>query len=89
MPCNQQGARSVSKGTTEQRSPQREHGLERMTEKTMQTSLRGIANKAAEQKRYRFRDLYRLLNEENLRESFYLLRKNAACGVDGVSFCGV
>ncbi len=52
----------------------------------MQTSLRGIANKAAEQKQYRFRDLYRLLNEENLRESFYLLRKKAACGVDGVTF---
>ena len=57
-----------------------------MTGKTMQTSLRGIANKAAEQKQYRFRDLYRLLNEENLRESFYLLRKKAACGVDGVTF---
>jgi len=29
---------------------------------------------AAEQKRYRFRDLYRLLNEGNLRESFYVVR---------------
>ena len=52
----------------------------------MTTSLRGIANKAAEEKRYRFRDLYRMLNLENLRWSFYRLRKDAACGVDQVSF---
>ena len=52
----------------------------------MQTSLRGIANKAAEQKRHRFGDLYRLLNVENLRWSFYQLRKDAASGVDRVTF---
>ena len=34
--------------------------------KTMPSSLRAIANKAAEQKRYRFENLYGLLNEENL-----------------------
>jgi group II intron reverse transcriptase/maturase len=27
-----------------------------------------------------------MLNEQSLRQSFYLLRKDAACGVDGVSF---
>ena len=52
----------------------------------MQTSLRGIANKAANDKQHRFGDLYRLLNEANLRESFYKLRKNAATGIDGVTF---
>lgn len=54
--------------------------------KSMQTSLRGIANKAANDKPHRFGDLYRLLNEANLRESFYNLRKKAATGVDGVTF---
>lgn len=52
----------------------------------MQTSLRGIANKAANDKQHRFGSLYRLLNEANLRESFYKLRKTAATGIDGVTF---
>ena len=52
----------------------------------MKTSLRAIAKKAAEQKKYRFGDLYRLLNEENLRWSFFQLRRDAACGVDGTTF---
>jgi group II intron reverse transcriptase/maturase len=52
----------------------------------MKTALRAIANKAASKKDYRFQDLYRLLNEENLRWAFYQLRKDAACGVDGMTF---
>lgn len=48
----------------------------------MKTDLRAIANKAAAQKRYRFQDLYRLLNEKNLRWSFARLRRDAASGVD-------
>lgn len=50
------------------------------------TFLRAIADKAARDKHHRFRDLYRQLNAESLRQSFYLLRKDAACGVDGVTF---
>jgi retron-type reverse transcriptase len=49
------------------------------------TSLLGIANKAQSDKRYRFRNLYRELNEELLRDSWRLLRKDAALGVDRVS----
>jgi RNA-directed DNA polymerase len=52
---------------------------------TVQTSLLGIANKARSDKRYRFRNLYRELNEELLLDSWQLLRKDAALGVDGVS----
>jgi len=52
---------------------------------TVQTSLLGIAKKAASEKRYRFRNLYRELNEELLRDSWRLLRKDAALGVDRVS----
>ena len=51
----------------------------------MQTSLLGIAKKAASDKRYRFGNLYRELNEELLRDSWRLLRKEAALGVDRVS----
>lgn len=52
---------------------------------TVQTSLLGIAKKAKSDKRYRFRNLYRELNEEMLRDSWRLLRKDAALGVDLVS----
>ena len=51
----------------------------------MQTSLLGIAKKAKSDKRYRFRNLYRELNEDLLRDSWRLLRKDAALGVDRVS----
>jgi len=51
----------------------------------VQTSLLGIAKKAGSDKRYRFRNLYRELNEELLRDSWRLLRKDAALGVDQVS----
>lgn len=52
---------------------------------TVQTSLLGIAKKARADKRYRFRNLFRELNEEMLLDSWRLLRKDAALGVDGVS----
>ena len=50
------------------------------------TFLRAIADKAARDKHHRFGDLYRQLNQQSLRQSFYLLRKDAASGVDGVTF---
>jgi len=49
------------------------------------TSLQAIAKKASERPEYRFRDLFRLLNEEMLRDSWHNIRKNAASGVDRVS----
>ena len=51
----------------------------------MRTSLQGIAQKAKEQKKHRFRDLYRMLNEEYLLDCWREIRKDAACGVDKVS----
>jgi len=51
----------------------------------MQTSLQGIAKKAKLNKKYRFRDLYRLLNEENLLDSLKYLNNKAASGVDRIS----
>lgn len=51
----------------------------------MQTSLQGIAKKAKLNKKHQFRDLYRLLNEENLLDSWSYLNSKAASGVDRIS----
>jgi group II intron reverse transcriptase/maturase len=51
----------------------------------MRTSLPGIAKKAQEHKRYRFRNLYGMLNEELLTESWRAIKKHAAYGVDEIS----
>ena len=51
----------------------------------MPTSLQGIAEKAQRQKQYRFRNLYGMLNEELLTESWREIKKSAASGVDQIS----
>ena len=56
------------------------------TVKDMRTSLRGIADRAKKDGKARFGNLYGLLNEANLRECFYRLKRGAAPGVDGVTF---
>ena len=58
----------------------------RTTEQDWQTFLRAIAEKAFKDKHHRFGDLYRWLNQDVLRLCFYRLRKDAASGVDGVTF---
>lgn len=59
---------------------------ERTSENDWQTFLRSIAEKASKDKHHRFGDLYRWLNQEVLRQCFYRLRRDAASGVDGMSF---
>src|SRR5882724_10871115 len=51
----------------------------------MQTSLQGIAEKAKSQEKYRFRNLYGMLNEALLRDGWRDIRTDAAYGVDEVS----
>jgi group II intron reverse transcriptase/maturase len=51
----------------------------------MQTSLRGIANKARMKKEHRFENLIGLLNAQNTLDSWKLLNKKAAYGVDKIS----
>jgi len=51
----------------------------------MQTSLRGIANKARADRHHRFGNLFGLLNEEGLRSCWRLLNTRAASGVDRVT----
>src|ERR1017187_7164865 len=58
----------------------------RTTERDWQTFLRAIAEKAHTNKHHRFGDLYRWLNQDVLRQCFYRLRKDAASGVDRVTF---
>jgi RNA-directed DNA polymerase len=52
----------------------------------MQTSLRGISNKAAKDKSHRFGNLYGLLDENFLKWCFWQLKRDAAPGVDRVDF---
>jgi RNA-directed DNA polymerase len=51
----------------------------------MQTILQAIARKAKSDKNYRFRNLYRLVNEEALIDSWEWLNRKAAPGVDKVT----
>jgi len=58
----------------------------RKTGKDWPTFLRAIAEKASTNKHHRFGGLYRWLNQDVLRQCFFRLRKDAASGVDGVTF---
>ena len=51
----------------------------------MRTSLQGISNKARRKEKYRFRNLYGCLNPVFLLQSFQLLNKKSASGIDKVS----
>jgi len=51
----------------------------------VQTSLQGIAKKAKEDKKYRFYDLYRLINRRSLMDAWYDINKDAASGVDKIT----
>lgn len=55
------------------------------SEARWQTSLRGIAKKAKENRTHRFENLYQLLSVEALYEAFYDLKKKAAAGVDKIT----
>jgi RNA-directed DNA polymerase len=74
------------KDLTEVRSPQRQLALNMVgSDLGKQTSLWGIANKAKANKRHRFQNLYRLLDEEMLLGCWKELNKGAASGVDRIT----
>ena len=52
---------------------------------SVQTSLQAIALKAEMQPGYRFQNLFGMLNEEMLNDSWRFIRKEAASGIDRVS----
>jgi hypothetical protein len=66
--------------------PAKETSAVRTTDSNWRTFLRAITNKAAQDPKHRFGGLYRLLNQDSLRKCFYALRKDAAPGVDGMTF---
>jgi retron-type reverse transcriptase len=77
----------MGKDLTEVRSSQRKLAPDTVgSDKRKPTSLRGIADKAKADKRHRFRDLYRCLNVEFLLNCWPDLNKDAASGVDGVTW---
>ena len=58
----------------------------RQADQHMQTSLRGIAKRAKEDPKYRFGNIYSLLNEGNLIWCFPRMNRKAAPGVDAVDW---
>lgn len=81
----QDGA-DTGEGSDPSTQPAQATSAVRTTEQSWPTFLRAIANKARKDPNHRFGGLSRQLNQESLRQSFYLLRKEAACGVDQVTF---
>jgi group II intron reverse transcriptase/maturase len=76
----------MGKDLTEVRSPHRQLVPDTVgSEQHEPTFLRAIANKAKADKRHRFRDLYRYLNEELLLHCWGEINKDAASGVDEVT----
>jgi len=51
----------------------------------VQTSLQGIAKKAIESKKYRFCDLYRMINRISLMDAWLDINRSAASGVDKIT----
>jgi RNA-directed DNA polymerase len=76
----------AGEGSDKSTQPAQATSTVRTTERDWQTFLRAIAEKAHTHKQHRFGDLYRRLNRDVLRLSFFRLRKDAASGVDGVTF---
>ncbi len=52
----------------------------------MQTKLDRISTIARRDRTFRFNNLMHLLNRENLKACFYLLKRKVSSGVDGISF---
>jgi RNA-directed DNA polymerase len=75
----------MGKGLTVIRNLQRKHYPDCRIGEIVQTSLREIAKKAEREKKYRFLNLYGLLNERNLLDSWKYMNKSAAYGLDRVS----
>jgi retron-type reverse transcriptase len=76
----------MGKRVTRMRSFQRKHAPNKVgSGKGMRTSLEGIANKARRKQEHRPQDIFRLLNEECLTETYAKLNKSSAPGVDRVT----
>jgi hypothetical protein len=70
-----QSGADPDEGTDTNTKPAQETSAARRAGKDWRTSLRAIAMKAVQDKGHRFGGVYQLLNEANLTECFYQLRK--------------
>jgi len=86
QPQSPQGGTEAGEGANKSTQLAQATSTVRTTERDWQTFLRAITEKAYTHKQHRFGDLYRQLNRDVLRLSFFRLRKDAASGVDGVTF---
>lgn len=75
----------MGKGLTAIRSLQRKHMLDSRIREHVKTSLQGIAKRAKESKKYRFGNLYRMINRISLMDAWLDINRDAASGVDKVT----
>jgi len=77
----------MAKGRAGKHRGQSTHAKGRnVPKRSMSSALTALNRKAATARKHRFRSLYRLLDLQALYESFGSLKKNAAPGVDGVTY---
>ena len=74
----------MAKGRAEEQSQQSTHARRGMRRQSVSSSLRALRSKAEREPRYRFRNLYGMINEEMLYESYGQLKRQAAPGIDGI-----
>jgi len=75
----------MGKGSAIIRNLERKHMLDSRIREHVQTSLQEIAKKAKQNKKYRFGDLYRMINRLSLMDAWLDINKDAASGVDKVT----
>lgn len=74
----------MAKGSTGRQSDQSTRaGEKKVPRQSVFSSLIALRAKASREPGHRFRGLYTMIDETLLRESFHLLRRDAASGVDG------
>jgi RNA-directed DNA polymerase len=74
-----------AKGRAEEQSWQRSDAAARRPRRSVSSSLLAIGQKAEAEPKYRFEDLYGMINAAMLIECFHLLKRRAAPGVDGMT----
>ena len=72
-------------GRSREQSTHAQQGLQVPTKSVSRTLLE-LKEKAKQEPKYRFRSLYREIDLRMLYDSFYMLKRNAAAGVDEIGF---
>jgi len=72
-------------GRSSEQSTHAQQGMQVPTKSVSRTLLE-LKEKAKREPKYRFRSLYREIDLRMLYDSFYMLKRNAAAGVDQIGF---